>query len=181
VDQQELITPNNNTASLKEVNEDGSCSLASPKTDTSTLSSLDKENLKASSGVLVQALEKHDVSVGSSLNKKDHTKASSGASMQAEGARHIKYTFNRRKRKGMSINSTPQRAVPEESSDLCSPTNKQKLHPDCVEQDHLIDSPQGHSQLVQVAEQVCDFSIFFTLVLCTHLIVNTYQAVTYQY
>jgi hypothetical protein len=50
-----------------------------------------------------------------------------------------------------------------------------------VEQDHLIDSPQGHSQLVQVAEQVCDFSIFFTLVLCTHLIVNTHQAVTYQY
>ncbi|KAL5665732.1 hypothetical protein ACJX0J_025840, partial [Zea mays] len=153
VDQQELITPNNNTASLKEVNEDGSCSLASPKTDTSTLSSVDKENLKASSGVPVQALEKQDVSVGSSLNKKDHTKASSGASMQAEGARHIKYTFNRRKRKGMSINSTPQRAVPEESSDLCSPTNKQKLHPDHVELNHLIDSPQGDSLLVQVAEQ----------------------------
>ncbi|XP_066327784.1 uncharacterized protein [Miscanthus floridulus] len=154
VDQQELITPNNNTASLKEVNEDGSCSLASPKADASTLSSVDKENLKASSGLPVQALEKHDISVGSSLNKKEHTKASSGASMQAEGARHIKYTFNRRKRKGMSIDSTPQRAVPEESSDLCSPTNKQKLHPDHVEQDHLIDSPQGDSQLVQVAEQL---------------------------
>ena len=155
VDQQELITPNNNTASLKEVNEDGRCSLTSRKADASTLSSVDKENLKASSGLPVQALEKHDISVGSSLNKK----ASSGASMQAEGARHIKYTFNRRKRKGMSIDSTPQRAVPEESSDLCSPTNKQKLHPDHVEQDHLIDSPQGDSQLVQVAEQVCDFAI----------------------
>ena len=157
VDQQELKTPNNNTASLKEVNEDGSCSLASPKADASTL--IDRENLKASSGLPVQALEKHDISVGSSLNKKEHTKAFSGASMQAEGARHIKYTFNRRKRKGMSIDSTPQRAVPEESSDLCSPTNKQKLHPDHVEQDHLIDSPQGDSQLVQVAEQVCDFAI----------------------
>ncbi|KAG0533580.1 hypothetical protein BDA96_04G205200 [Sorghum bicolor] len=154
VDEQELITLNNNTASLKEVNEDGSCSLASPKTDALTLSSLDKENLKASSGLPGQTLEKHDISVGSSLNKKEHTKASSGASMQAEGARHIKYTFNRRKRKGMSIDSTPQRAVPLESSDLCSPTNKQKLHPDHVEQDHLIDSPQGDSQLAQVAEQL---------------------------
>ena len=72
VDQQELITPNNNTASLKEVNEDGSCSLASPKADASTL--IDRENLKASSGLPVQALEKHDISVGSSLNKKEHTK-----------------------------------------------------------------------------------------------------------
>lgn len=159
VDQQELITPNNNTASLKEVNEDGSCSVASPKADASTLSSLDKENLKASSGLPVQALEKCDIPVGSSLNKKEHTKASSGASTQAEGARHIKYTFNRKKRKGISIDSTPQRAVPEESSDLCSPTNKQKLHRDHVEQDHLIDSPQGDSQLVQLAEQVCHFAI----------------------
>lgn len=155
LDQQELITQNNSTACLKEVNEDGSCCLASPKSDASTLSSLNKEeNLKASSGLPMQALEKHDISVGFSLNKEEHAMASSGVSMQAEGARHIKYTFNRRKRKCGSIDSTPQRADPEKSSDLGSPTNKQRLHPCRVGQNHLIDSPQGDNQLVQVAQQV---------------------------
>ncbi|KAJ1279701.1 hypothetical protein BS78_04G174900 [Paspalum vaginatum] len=179
LDQLEQPTPNNNTASLKEVNQDGR---QAHRTDASTVSSLDQEeNLKASSGLPMQALEKPDASVGSSLNKeeneesssgasmqalakpdassgsslnKEHTLASLGASMQTEGARHIKYTFNRRKRKCVSIDSTPQRAVPKNSSDLGSPTNKQNPHPDPVIQDQSIDCFQGDSQLVQVAQQL---------------------------
>ncbi|WVZ74870.1 hypothetical protein U9M48_022991 [Paspalum notatum var. saurae] len=179
LDQLEQPTPDNNTASLKEVDDDGG---QAHRTDASTVSSLDKEeNLKASSGPPMQALEKPDASVDSSLNKeenaesssrastqalvkpdassgsslnKEHTLASPGASMQTESARHIKYTFNRRKRKCVSIDSTPQRAVPKEGSDLGSPTNKQKPHPDPVIQDHLIDCSQGDSQLVQVAQQL---------------------------
>uniref|UniRef100_A0A0A9DPR2 Uncharacterized protein n=1 Tax=Arundo donax TaxID=35708 RepID=A0A0A9DPR2_ARUDO len=100
VDQPEHRAPDNNTAMWKEVNEDGSCILASDKADASTVSSLGKEeNLKAPSGIPMQAAEKPEASIGSSLNKEDHAKASSGASMQTEGARHIKYTFNRRKHK----------------------------------------------------------------------------------
>ncbi|XP_062219440.1 uncharacterized protein LOC133919162 [Phragmites australis] len=153
VDQPEHRTPYNNTAIWKEVNENGSYSLDSDKADASTVSSLDKEHLKALSGLPMQASEKPDASIGSSLNEEDHAKASSGASMQAEGARHIKYTFNRRKRKCMSIDNTPQCAVPEKSSDLASPPNKQEPHPKTEAQDHLIDSPQCDS-LVQVAQQL---------------------------
>lgn len=182
LDQLEQPTSNNNTSSLKEVYEDGSCSLASHRADASTVSSLDKEeNLKVSSGFPMQALEKPDASVGSSLNKEDHAESSSGASMQAlakldaisgsslneehalsscgasmqaEGARYIKYTFNRRKRKCVSIDSSSQGAVLEKNSDLGSPTNNQNNHKDHVVQELSIDSPQGDSQLVQVAQQL---------------------------
>ncbi|CAL4887073.1 unnamed protein product [Urochloa decumbens] len=156
VDQLEQGTPNTNTASGKEVLEDGSSSLASHKADASTVSSLVKEeNLKASSGLAMQALEKPDVSIGISLNKEEQAKTASGASMQVEGARHIKYTFNRRKRKCVSIYSTPQHAVPEKSSDLGSPpNNKQNLHPDPVMQEHPVGSPQGDNHLVHIAQQL---------------------------
>lgn len=155
VDQLEQRTPNTNTASCKEVLEDGSCTLASHKADASTVSSLDKEeNSKASSGLPVQALEKPDASIDISLNKEEHAKTASGASMQAEGARHIKYTFNRRKRKCVSIYSTPQRAVPEKSSDLGSPPKKQNPHPNPVMQEHPVGSPQRDNHLVHIAQQL---------------------------
>ncbi|CAO2039396.1 unnamed protein product [Urochloa humidicola] len=155
LDQLEQGTPNTNTASSKEVLEDGSCSLASHKADASAISSLDKEeNLKASSGLPMQALEEPDASIGISLNKQEQAKTVSGASMQVEGARHIKYTFNRRKRKCVSIYSTPQHAAPEKSSDLGSPPNKQNRHPDPVMQEHPVDSPQGDNHLVRIAKQL---------------------------
>jgi len=104
VDQLKQKTPNTNIAIRKEVSEDGSCSLASHKAGASTIISLDKEEkLKASSGLPVQALDKSNASIGISLNKEEHAKTGSEASKQTEGARHIKYTFNRRKRKCVSI------------------------------------------------------------------------------
>jgi hypothetical protein len=158
VDQLQQRTPNTNTTSRKEVSEEGSCSLASHKAGASTVISLDKEEkLKASSGLPMQALDKTDASIGISLNKEEHAKTASGASMQTEGARHIKYTFNRRKRKCVSIYSTPQCAVPEKSSDLGSPPNKQNPHLDPVMQNHPMGSPQGNNNLVHVAQQVCNF------------------------
>ncbi|KAL6899305.1 hypothetical protein ACP4OV_005963 [Aristida adscensionis] len=156
VDQVEHRTPDNNTTSWKEVNEDGIYSLASEIVDASSTGFLDEEDkLKVSSGLHMQPSEKPDASTGSSLNKEEHAKASSGASVQAEGVRQIKYTFNRRKRKCASIYSTPQCAVPEKSSDLVSTPKKQEPHPNPETQDHLIEeSPQGDSQLVQVAQQL---------------------------
>ncbi|PAN06715.1 hypothetical protein PAHAL_1G283000 [Panicum hallii] len=155
VDQLQQRTPNTNTTSRKEVSEEGSCSLASHKAGASTVISLDKEEkLKASSGLPMQALDKTDASIGISLNKEEHAKTASGASMQTEGARHIKYTFNRRKRKCVSIYSTPQCAVPEKSSDLGSPPNKQNPHLDPVMQNHPMGSPQGNNNLVHVAQQL---------------------------
>jgi hypothetical protein len=152
VKQPEDKAPDNNTASCKEVNGDGSCSSASDKTDASTVISLDKEeNFKAaSSGLPMQSSEKPNASVGSSLNK-----ASSGASMQVEGVRHIKYTFNRRKRKCVSMDSTPC-AVPEKSSDLLSAPKEGETHPNAEPQVNLIDSTQDDNQLIQVAQQVCN-------------------------
>ncbi|RLN07351.1 uncharacterized protein C2845_PM11G09270 [Panicum miliaceum] len=154
VDQLEQRTPNTNTASWKEVSEDGSCSLASHKAGASAVISLDKEEkLTASSGLPMQALDKTDASIGISLNKQVHAKTASGASIQTEGPRLIKYTFNRIKRKCVSIYSTPQHVVPEKSSDLGSPANKQNAHLDHVMQDHPMDSPQGNNHLVHVAQQ----------------------------
>lgn len=166
LDQLEQITPNINTASCKEVLEDGNCTSASQKADASSVSSLDKEeNLKVSSGLPVEALEKPDASIAISLNKEEDANTASGASMQAEGARHIKYTFNRRKRKCVSIYSTPQRAVPEKNSDLGSPPRKQNPHPNPVMQ-HPVGSPKRDNHLVHIAQQVW---IFFTFVLGVHL------------
>lgn len=156
-DQLEQRAPNTNTASSNEVLEGANCSLASNKADASAVSSLDKEeNLKASSRLLMQALEKPDDSVSIPLNKEEDAKTASGASMQADGARLIKYTFNRRKRKCVSIYSTTQRDVPEKSSSLGSPPKKQNPHPDPVIQDHPVGSPKG-DHLVHIAQQVCDF------------------------
>ena len=146
VDQLEQKTPNTNIAIRKEVSEDGSCSLASHKAGASTIISLDKEEkLKASSGLPVQALDKSNASIGISMSKEEHAKTGSGAS------RHIKYTFNRRKRKCVSIYNT--RAVPEKSCDL----GKQNPHLDPVMQDHPMGSPQRGNHLVHVAQQVCNF------------------------
>jgi len=149
VDQLKQKTPNTNIAIRKEVSEDGSCSLASHKAGTSTIISLDKEEkLKASSGLPVQALDKSKASIGISLNKEEHAKTGSEASKQTEGARHIKYTFNRRKRKCVSIYNT--RAVPEKSCDL----GKQNPHLDPVMQDHPMGSPRGSNHLVHIAQQL---------------------------
>jgi len=149
VDQLKQKTPNTNIAIQKEVSEDGSCSLASHKAGASTIISLDKEEkLKASSGLPVQALDKSNASIGISLNKEEHAKTGSEASKQTEGARHIKYTFNRRKRKCVSIYNT--RAVPEKSCDL----GKQNPHLDPVMQDHPMGSPRGSNHLVHIAQQL---------------------------
>ncbi|KAF8693583.1 hypothetical protein HU200_038986 [Digitaria exilis] len=146
--------PNTNVAGCKEIFEGGNCGLASNKADASAVSSLDKEEkLKASSGLPMQALEKPDASISISLNKEEDAKTASGASMQADGARLIKYTFNRRKRKCVSIYSTPERDVPEKSSSLGSPPNKQNPHPDPVILDHPVGSPQG-DHLVHIAQQL---------------------------
>ena len=163
VDQLKQKTPNTNIAIRKEVSEDGSCSLASHKAGASTIISLDKEEkLKASSGLPVQALDKSNASIGISLNKEEHAKTGSEASKQTEGARHIKYTFNRRKRKCVSIYNT--RAVPEKSSNLGSPPNKQNPHLDPVMQDHPMGSPRGSNHLVHIAQQVCNF--FYIIAAC---------------
>ncbi|GJN21434.1 hypothetical protein PR202_gb08906 [Eleusine coracana subsp. coracana] len=152
--QLEHHTPDNNSASLKVANGEGSCSLASGKADASTLIPLDKEeNLKASSGLSIEASEKTDAPVSSSLYKEQHAKLSSEVSMQVEGARHIKYTFNRRKRKCVSMDSTPL-CVPGKSGDLPSAPKEAEPHPNAEPQDNLIDSPQGENQLVQVAQQL---------------------------
>lgn len=163
--QPEHKTPDNNTASLKEANGEGSCSLASDKADVSTFIPLDKaEKLKASSGFPMQASEKTDASVGSSLYKEEHEKACSVVSFQVEGARHIKYTFNRRKRKNVSMDSTPLCApLPDKSSDLPSAPKEVEAHPTAEPQDNSIDSPQGDNQLVQVAQQVRDFLYIITM------------------
>ena len=159
VDQLKQKTPNTNIAIRKEVSEDGSCSLASHKAGASTIISLDKEEkLKASSGLPVQALDKSNASIGISLNKEEHAKTGSEASKQTEGARHIKYTFNRRKRKCVSIYNT--RAVPEKSCDL----GKQNPHLDPVMQDHPMGSPRGSNHLVHIAQQVCNF--FYIIAAC---------------
>ena len=159
VDQLEQKTPNTNIAIRKEVSEDGSCSLASHKAGASTIISLDKEEkLKASSRLPVQALDKSNASIGISMSKEEHAKTGSEASKQTEGARHIKYTFNRRKRKCVSIYNT--RAVPEKSCDL----GKQNPHLDPVMQDHPMGSPRGSNHLVHIAQQVCNF--FYIIAAC---------------
>ncbi|TVU29541.1 hypothetical protein EJB05_21111, partial [Eragrostis curvula] len=147
-------TPDTSTASSKEVNGEGSYSLASEKADASTVLSLGKEeNLKVPSVLPTQASEKHNASVGSSLYKEKHAKAS-GASMQVEGVRPIIYTFNRRKRKSVAMDSTPLRAVPEKSSNMLSAPAEGEFHQNPEQQDNLIDSPQGDNQLVQIANQL---------------------------
>jgi hypothetical protein len=157
VQQPEHKTPDN-TTSCKEVNGEGSCSSASEKADASTVTSLEKdEKFKAaSSGLPMQASEKPDASVGCSLYKNEHADTSSGASMQADGVRHIKYTFNCRKRKYVSLNSTPPCAIPDKGSDLLSAPKEGEPHPNAEPQVNLIDSTQGDNQLVQVAQQVCN-------------------------
>lgn len=83
----------------------------------------------------------------SSLEKEQNAKAASGVSMQPEGVRCIKYTFNRRKRKNVSLNS----------SSLVSLADKQESQAKPETQNHLVESPKGDNQLAHVAQQVCYF------------------------
>ncbi|KAF0928979.1 hypothetical protein E2562_011067 [Oryza meyeriana var. granulata] len=128
VDHQECRTPDNNAVGLAEVNVHKNCNLASDGADSSIISSLDKEE-----------------------NAKE---APSGVAMQAEGARYIKYTFNRRKRKTASLDSTPQGVVPEKSSSLVCPNENHEPHVKPETQDLLIESPPGDNQLIHVAQQL---------------------------
>jgi hypothetical protein len=75
--------------------------------------------------------------------KKEHADTSSGAYMQANGIRPIKYTFNRRKRKCVSLNSTPPCAVLDKGSDLLSAPKEGGPYPNAEPQVNLIDSTQG--------------------------------------
>ena len=84
----------------------------------------------------------------SSLDKEQSTKAASGVSVQPEGVRCIKYTFNRRKRKNVSLNS----------SSLVSLADKQESQAKPETQNHLVESPKGDNQLAHVAQQVCYFN-----------------------
>uniref|UniRef100_A0A0E0K1K4 Uncharacterized protein n=1 Tax=Oryza punctata TaxID=4537 RepID=A0A0E0K1K4_ORYPU len=128
VDHQECRTPDNNAVVLEELNVDKSCILASDGADSSIVSSLDKEE-----------------------NAKE---APSGVSIQAVGARYIKYTFNRRKRKTAPLDSTPQGVAPEKSSSLVCPTENHEPHAKPETQDLVIESPPGDNQLIHVAQQL---------------------------
>uniref|UniRef100_J3LE73 Flavin-containing monooxygenase n=1 Tax=Oryza brachyantha TaxID=4533 RepID=J3LE73_ORYBR len=128
VDRQECRTPNNNGVDLEEMNVDKNCILASDGADSSIVSTLDKEE-----------------------NAKE---APSGVAVQAERARCIKYTFNRRKRKTASLDSTLQVAVPEKSSSLVCPAENHESHAKPETQDLLIESTPGDNQLIHVAQQL---------------------------
>ncbi|KAG8059117.1 hypothetical protein GUJ93_ZPchr0002g23759 [Zizania palustris] len=74
--------------------------------------------------------------------------------VNVEGGRHIKYTFNRRKRKTAPSDSTPQGAVPEKSSSLLCPDDRTEP---CAkpEMPHLLtQSPRADNQLIHVAQQL---------------------------
>jgi hypothetical protein len=139
VDRPDCRTPETDSANQKEVKVDESCNVASDRDDPLITSSLEKEQ---------------------------SAKASSGVSVQAEGARCIKYTFNRRKRKCVSLESTSQGAVPEKSSSVVSLADKQESEEKPETQDLLVESPGGDNHLVNVAKQVCA-SLY--LVLHVHL------------
>ncbi|KAE8774516.1 hypothetical protein D1007_53108 [Hordeum vulgare] len=110
-------TPETNLAKRKEGKVDESCNLASDRADHLIISSLEKEQ---------------------------SAKASSGVSVQPEGMRCIKYTFNRRKRKNVSLNS----------SSLVSLADKQDSQAKPETQNHLVESPKGDNQLAHVAQQL---------------------------
>ncbi|KAK1617705.1 hypothetical protein QYE76_023222 [Lolium multiflorum] len=84
--------------------------------------------------------------ITSSLEKEHSVKPSSGVSVQAEGGRCIKYTFNRRKRKNVSVDSTSQGAVPEKSSSLVSLADKQESQTKPEIQNLLVESPRGNNR-----------------------------------
>ncbi|KAL5212802.1 hypothetical protein ABZP36_023649 [Zizania latifolia] len=132
VDNLECRTPENNAVGLEEVNVDKNCILASDRADSSIVISVDKE---------------------------ETAKAPSGVSMQAEGGRYIKYTFNRRKRKSAPSDSTPQGAIPEKSSSLVSPADNNEPCAKPETQDLLIESPRGDNQLIHVAQQLILLSV----------------------
>jgi hypothetical protein len=109
--------------------------------------------------------------ITSSLEKEQSVKSSSGVSVQAEGGRCIKYTFNRRKRKNVSVDSTSQGAVPEKSSSLVSLADKQESRTKPGTQNILVESPRGNNHLVNIAQQVCAFIYIFGAArvhLCLH-------------
>uniref|UniRef100_A0A0D9VHK0 Uncharacterized protein n=1 Tax=Leersia perrieri TaxID=77586 RepID=A0A0D9VHK0_9ORYZ len=117
----------NNALVLEEVHVDKNCILASNGADSSNVSSLDKE---------------------------ENGKAPSEVPVQAESARYIKYTFNRRKRKTASIDSTPQGVVLEKSNSLVCTTENHELHAKPEKQDLLIESPPADNQIIHVAQQL---------------------------
>ncbi|CAM0945520.1 unnamed protein product [Alopecurus aequalis] len=127
VDHPDCRTPEADSTMKKEVKVDESCNLASDRAGPIVISSLEKEQ---------------------------SVKASSVVSMQAEGARCIKYTFNRRKRKNVSLESTSQGAVSEKSSSLVSLDDKQESQAKPETQDLLVQSPRGDNHLVHVAQQL---------------------------
>lgn len=145
VDHPKCRTPETNSAGWQEVKVDESCNLALDRSGPSAIISLDKEQNAMASGVPVQP----------------------------GGARRIQYTFNRRKRKSMSLDSTPQGAIPEKGSSLVNLTDKQESQAlpgkssnlvnlaDKQEsqalpetQNLLVESPQDDSELVHVAQQL---------------------------
>ncbi|KAM0862210.1 hypothetical protein ACQ4PT_045414 [Festuca glaucescens] len=120
-------TSESNLGNQEEVKADKSCNLASDRADPVITNSLEKEH---------------------------SAKPSSAVSVQAEGARHIKYTFNRRKRKNVSLESTSQGAVPEKSSSLVSLADKQESQTKPGTQNLLVEAPRGNNHLVNVAQQL---------------------------
>ena len=130
MDHPDCRTAETDSTIRKEVKVDESCSLTSDRADPIIISSLEKEQ---------------------------SVKASSGVSVQAQGARCIKYTFNRRKRKNVSLEGTAQGAVSEKSSSLVSLDDKQESQAKPQTQDLLVESPRGDNHLVHVAQQVCAF------------------------
>ncbi|KAM0873137.1 hypothetical protein ACQ4PT_038272 [Festuca glaucescens] len=112
-----------------------------------------QEEVKADEGCNL-ASDRADPTITSSLEKEQSAKPSSGVSVQAEGARCIKYTFNRRKRKNLSSESTSHGAVPEKSSSLVSLADKQEPQTKPETQNLLVESPRGNNHLVHVAQQL---------------------------
>ncbi|KAF7089697.1 hypothetical protein CFC21_092600 [Triticum aestivum] len=131
-------TPENNSAKKKEVKVDESCNLTSDRADHLIISSLEKEQ---------------------------STKAASGVSVQPEGVRCIKYTFNRRKRKNVSLNSSSLVSLADKQESLAKPetqnhlvespkADKQESQAKPETQNHLVESPKGDNQLAHVAQQL---------------------------
>lgn len=130
VDLTESITPDYNTSGKKEDDNDETCNLDSGKGDVAP--------------------------VHSSSPKEEYAKIPSHASIQTKGARCIKYTFNRRKRKSEPLENISDGAVPGKSICLVSPTGKQEPETKPQLQVILTESPRSNRQLLQVARQVCD-------------------------
>uniref|UniRef100_A0ACD5ZBP6 Uncharacterized protein n=1 Tax=Avena sativa TaxID=4498 RepID=A0ACD5ZBP6_AVESA len=145
------------SANQKEVKVGESCNLASDRADPVIISSLEnsanQKEVKVGESCNL-ASDRADPVIVRSLEKEQSSKPSSGVSVQAEGARCIKYTFNRRKRKNVSLESTSQGAVPKKSSSLVSLADKKECQAKPETKDLSVESPRGNNHLVHVARQL---------------------------